>query len=375
MRIQHNIAALNAHRQLGINQAQASRSLERLSSGYRINRAADDAAGLAISEKMRSQIRGLNQAIRNAQDGISLIQTAEGALVEVHSMLQRMRELAAQASTEITNEDRITIKEEVAHLIAELDRISENTEFNAKALLNGDAALLVDITSETNGTQIQAILTSNVKIGDGTTITVAENISVVGTAFEQVIYTIGADFKTLSAADVETMLAEGRSTVTVGDYTLMINAEKLLETTVVSAASINAEVSNNSLVFHIGANADQNIKVAITTMDAEKLGVNDIDVSIQATANVAIKTLTEAINRVSIQRSQLGAIQNRLEYTIANLGVTAENLTAAESRIRDVDTAAEMMELAKFSILTQTSVAMLAQANMQPQYVLQLLNA
>lgn len=273
MRIQHNIAALNAHRQLGINQAGTSRSLERLSSGFRINRAADDAAGLAISEKMRSQIKGLNQAVRNAQDGISLVQTAEGATQEIHSMLQRMRELAVQAASgTYENADRVALQAEVTQLIGEIDRISESAEFNKLTLLDGSLS------------------------GIGATI-------------------------------------------------------------------------------QVGANSGQTIQFSIGNLSAGATGiaVSGVDISTATGATNALGTIDNAITLVSDERAGLGALQNRLEYTIANLGVTAENLTAAESRVRDVDMAAEMMEFTKFNILNQASIAMLAQANMQPQTVLQLL--
>ena len=282
MRINNNVMALNAHRQLGMNQAGAAKSMEKLSSGFRINRAGDDAAGLAISEKMRGQIRGLNQASRNAQDGISLIQTAEGALNETHSILQRMRELAVQASTDTnTFEDRLEIQKEINQLIDEIDRIGNQTEFNTQKLLEG----------EFSGKKI-----------------------------------------------------------------------------------------------HIGANFEQNLDVTIADMRAEALEIDDLKVVIesstnegsggvldQAGADAAITTINNAIENVSAERSKLGAIQNRLEHTISNLGTSAENLQAAESRIRDLDMAQEIMAFTKNNILQQAATAMLAQANMAPQSVLQLL--
>lgn len=287
MRINHNIAALNTHRQLTGNTNATSKSLEKLSSGLRVNRAGDDAAGLAISEKMRGQIRGLDQASRNASDGISLIQTAEGALNETHSILQRMRELAVQASTDTnTATDRVEIQKEVDELLAEIDRISTDTEFNTQKLLNGD-------------------------------------------------------FKTGTA----------------------------------------------TLTFHVGANSGQNVKLNIDVMDSKTLGTigtGTIAVDAVATggaaslatrtgADQAITIINTAIEDVSAERAKLGAMQNRLEHTINNLGTTSENLSASESRIRDVDMAKEMMEFTKNNILSQASQAMLAQANMQPQSVLQLL--
>lgn len=275
MRINNNVMALNAHRQLGMNQAGAAKSMEKLSSGFRINRAGDDAAGLAISEKMRGQIRGLKQASRNAQDGISLIQTAEGALNETHSILQRMRELAVQASTDTnTTEDRQEIQKEINQLAQEINRISEDTEFNTQELLDG---------------------------------------------------------------------------------------------------------SFSGAKFHIGANEGQNVTLTITDMSASALGVQGADstlginVSTQSDADAAISTIDAAIVQVSAERSMLGAMQNRLEHTINNLGTSAENLQAAESRIRDLDMAEEIMAFTKNNILQQAATAMLAQANMAPQSVLQLL--
>ena len=270
MIINHNISALNTHRQLSFNNTNVGKNLEKLSSGYRINRAGDDAAGLAISEKMRAQIKGLDMAQKNAQDGISLIQTAEGALNETHSILQRMRELAVQSSndTNMNEVDREAMQSELDALIEEIDEIAKRTEFNTQNLLGG-------------------------------------------------------------------------------------------------------EFENKK--FHIGANKGQSIEVSIEAMNAEGIGVKDLKINSQETADSAIETIQTAIDKVSTQRSNLGAIQNRLEHTINNLGASSENLTAAESRIRDVDMAKEMMEFTKNNILTQAAQAMLAQANQQPQGVLQLL--
>lgn len=270
MIINHNIAAMNTHRQLNSNTTNTNKAIEKLSSGLRINRAGDDAAGLAISEKMRGQIRGLDMASKNAQDGISLIQTAEGALNETHSILQRVRELSVQSANDTnTNDDRLELQKEVAELTKEVDRISTTTEFNTKKLLDG------------------------------------------------------------------------------------------------------AGVSN--AVFQIGANTGQAITLSIENMGAASLGISTVTIATQTDANAAISTLDEAIKKVSAERSKLGANQNRLEHTINNLGTTSENLSAAESRVRDVDMAKEMMNQTKNNILAQASQAMLAQANQQPQAVLQLL--
>jgi len=268
MRINHNIQALNAYRNLSQNQNTLSKHLEKLSSGLRINRAADDAAGLAISEKMRSQIRGLDVAERNALDGISLIQTAEGALNEVHSILQRMRELSVQSANDTNkDDDRVAITDEVTQLKAEIDRIATETEFNTKTLLDG---------------------TADTKI-------------------------------------------------------------------------------------HIGANKDQTVSLQIDDMQSTALGLGGVSVGTQADAETAISLFDDAIKKVSVERSKLGAIQNRLEHTVNNLGTSSENLTSAESRIRDADMALEMANYTKNNIISQAATSMLAQANQLPQGILQLL--
>ena len=269
MVINHNMMAANALRNSGINSGSASKSMEKLSSGLRINRAGDDAAGLSISEKMRAQIRGLEQASSNAQDGVSMIQTAEGALNETHNILQRMRELAVQASNDTNvTEDRDAIALEIDALQKEVTRIAEQTEFNTQKLFQADST------------------------------------------------------------------------------------------------TVN---------FQVGANRGQTIEVSFNKMTADALSVDALDISSSEKATESIETINNAINTVSAQRSQLGAAQNRLEYTISNLDNSAENLTSAESRIRDVDMAKEMSTYSKFNILQQAAQAMLSQANQQPQNVLQLL--
>lgn len=269
MRINQNVAAYNAWRNLSVTDGGMNKSLEKLSSGFRINRAADDAAGLAVSEKMRAQVRGLNKAIGNAQDGISLIQTAEGALNETHSILQRMRELAVQSSNDtLQGTDRTQLQTEITGLISEISRISTATQFNGKNLLNG---------------------------------------------------------------------------------------------------------SFSAATFQIGANPNQTVAVAISDLSATALAVDAVDVGSKTAASAAMTALDTAIDSVSTARANLGAVQNRLEHTIANLGVAAENLSAAESRVRDVDMAKEMSEFTRTQILMQAGTAMLAQANMKPQTVLKLL--
>ncbi|RJQ30979.1 MAG: hypothetical protein C4589_02230 [Peptococcaceae bacterium] len=601
MRINHNIAALNAFRQLSINQATASKSLERLSSGLRVNRSSDDAAGLAISEKMRSQIRGLEQANRNAQDGISLIQTAEGALSETHSMLQRMRELAVQASNgSLTDTDRAEIQKELNQLVDEVDRIANNTEFNTQKLLNGaigqtlssnnsintassdysgleavsitentkTGAYAVDITTEAkvasvgdNSAFTGSLTTGNTLKINGTTISLnsSDTISTVvarintmtgttgveafigdagGLVLRSTTYGTNGDFTlqlsagsgiatnlgfsadlatatilntststaagvqkgvnvngtingaaatatdgtslilnasgndanglkvkvtgySVAAIDTGTAAASVATFANVSTVSLAINGITIFSgaTTMASVQSladlintkssqtgVTATVSNdiitlttsakgdeagitvamntasgaslgstlflatsasgldgiyggaqndatvtistnNSVAFQVGANAEQTISVSVNDMRTSALGkdvANDSNfsnvydlktsegVSTAAKAQDSISIIDKAIETVSTERSKLGAYQNRLEHTVNNLGTIAENLTAAESRIRDVDMAEEMMNFTKLNILNQAATSMLAQANALPQNVLQL---
>jgi len=345
MRINHNIAALNTYRQLTGNTNSTSKSLEKLSSGLRINRAGDDAAGLAISEKMRSQIRGLDTASRNANDGISLIQTAEGALNETHSILQRMKELAVQAANDTnTTEDRAEIQKEIDQLTAEITRIADQTEFNTKKLLDGTMA------SKVNYGTLDP---------DDVTVVVAPGTPPAEGTYTVAIDTDGVVSVTASDSSVVTSLFE-------------VSFDDSLDLSSGVSGTITVDNKQTS-IFHIGANKGQNTSLSINKMDAESLGVNALNLTSQKTADEAITTIDNAISKVSSQRAALGAMQNRLEHTINNLGTAAENLTAAESRIRDVDMAKEMMEFTKNNILSQASQAMLAQANMQPQSVLQLL--
>ncbi|QOX63969.1 flagellin protein [Anoxybacterium hadale] len=571
MRINHNIAALNTYRQLSSNTSSTSKSLEKLSSGLRINRAGDDAAGLAISEKMRGQIRGLDQATRNSQDGISLIQTAEGALSETHSILQRMKELATQASNGTnTDADRAEIQKEVNQLSSEINRIGNTTEFNTQSLLKGDGKAKLDkttlvtdgkltggeATKYTQATQTTSIDTAATVAGEGikfnlqgielsiTTATSGTNaadfaVTTAGTAAtinlsnlddadkqaagmrdalqalidgnevlkgqykvsgtdENIIVTaveggtfqgasgnIGAvaainsttiaatgaanagktdaataatgtiDLTSLDdATKISTLVGKG---VTINDQQIeFYNAEdgvytgnaigvdisktadasELVDTIVaqvgdklkgvtltagatgtITVTASQAGVDGNKLeikdggiqknyktTFQVGANQGQSFAIEFSDMRSDALGITGkeaggaasngavytkvldvtngtddvnveyaLDVSTTKNASNAIKVLDEAITTVSAERSKMGAYQNRLEHTINNLGTTAENLTAAESRIRDVDMAKEMMEFTKNNILSQAAQAMLAQANQQPQSVLQLL--
>ncbi|AMV12279.1 flagellin [Geobacillus thermoleovorans] len=325
MRINHNIAALNTYRQLTTNTTNASKSIEKLSSGLRINRAGDDAAGLAISEKMRGQIRGLEQASRNAQDGISLIQTAEGALNEVHSILQRMRELATQAANSTnTQADREQLQKEFNQLTSEINRIGNTTEFNTQKLLNGNVSGASPI---------------KLQIGANT-----------NQSFEIKIFDMRAQALGLAGAS-------GASANTIGAAT---TANGTSVSSVLSGGIANAKFA--------GGTANQ-----LTDVSSAGTPEYALDIMSFSGATAAISKIDIAINTVSTERARLGSYQNRLEHTINNLDTSAENLTAAESRIRDVDMAKEMMEFTKQNILTQAAQSMLAQANQQPQSVLQLL--
>ncbi|CAI6084342.1 flagellin [Cohnella rhizoplanae] len=536
MRINHNIAALNTHRQLTGNTAAASKSLEKLSSGLRINRAGDDAAGLAISEKMRAQIRGLDMASKNAQDGISLIQTAEGALSETHSILQRMRELADQSANGTnTGDDRAAIQEEVKQLKDEIDRIGNTTEFNTQKLLNGalksagavnvavdtttgaqvakltggkvtgtdtmDTSAIVDAdfksetvtidgnditvdwgslttdqkntlksigsdsTSRNNakdlilqtindaidksgkntahvtgyvdsngklviesgskginstistntGAVLDRVFGSAVTASDGLATyngtTVAANtkadLTVAGIRMEVTISAVisaGSTAMSAAANTLQTAISaaisdyntlqgktsgedgfltsvkvnvssDGRFTITNENGPVTLK-DKVGNTAISDLGLSNAQTEasgNGGVTFQIGANRGQTISFGISDMRTAALGLSAVDVTTATSASQALDSLDSAIKNVSSQRSKMGAVQNRLEHTINNLQTASENLTAAESRIRDVDMAKEMMDFTKSNILSQAAQAMLAQANQQPQGVLQLL--
>lgn len=487
MIINHNLMSMNTHRQLSMNNVAGSKSLEKLSSGFRINRAGDDAAGLAISEKMRGQIRGLNQASRNAQDGISLIQTAEGALNETHAILQRMRELAVQSATDTnTSADRFKIQAEVDELAKEITRISNTTEFNTRNLLAGNLETKfhiganqdqnVDSTIAAMDAFSLGVATSKAQLGTfdgsgtGLTVTnfstdglgrglsaqtyaidvvhsgasasvVSENISgaiTSGGAYTGDrnvtlmvrIDTVGAGSGSVATASISTdngntwtaatvVDGAGSGAITYMGYTVNIadnagNAAGQMATFSLTAehdtiqlsgtAAIGQEVTvyNDMTTVTIGdastgrtitINSTDlgNLATGVATLDVtlnasseatfngdgtilnEAHTVAGVDVSSQSAANVAITTINNALEAVSAERGKLGATQNRLEHTIKNLDTSSENLQASESRIRDVDMAKEMMEFTKNSILQQAATAMLAQANMAPQAVLQLL--
>ncbi|KPU44667.1 A-type flagellin [Oxobacter pfennigii] len=393
MIINHNLNAMNSSRMLNANNSRATKSMEKLSSGLRINRAGDDAAGLAISEKMRGQIAGLDQAANNAQDGISLIQTAEGALNETHSILQRMRELAVQASNDTNvGVDRTEIQKELNQLADEVDRIANTTEFNTQKLLNGDK---VGLKAKVDG-KVTYQNNSSLNITGDITISDKDLINKSGTIIiTRTNGTVGASTLTVSnfhigdpnGLGMTTASITGLNQLTFNGATLQFAIAggndlmdmKIGESITVSLFAMeDAETDvSKALSFQIGANSGQNMLVGIGKMDASSLGIRKgsdaVDVSDAESATAAITSINSAIEKVSAQRAQLGAYQNRLEHTINNLGTSSENLSAAESRIRDVDMAAEMSEYSKNNILAQAAQAMLAQANQQPQNVLQLL--
>ncbi len=480
MVVQHNMQAANASRVLGITQSAQAKSTEKLSSGYRINRAADDAAGLSISEKMRKQIRGLDQASTNAQDGVSSVQTAEGALTEVHSMLQRMNELAVQAANGTNSEsDRSSIQDEIDQLTTEIDRVAETTKFNETYLLkggNGDKTYHVHAhDAGLDGTLIENTTTAtfqmkNLRVGDtyaiggttysigadsvgealkilengkdsddnktkestglnsGDTITIdGKSYTIVGSDSEADMEqakitaakvfsiansgsTISYNGKTVSVFSSDT--ASGTSAKVDPNNKTLINAAKayeMVKAELKAASSIGATktaaivgnvsdaktvngatfreftitrgsvTTKNDLTFnlHVGSDADMTNKIGVTIekMDSKNLGLDGINVSDDTgkAATYAIDAIADAVAKVSAQRSALGAVQNRLEHTIANVDNVVENTNAAESRIRDTDMADEMVTYSKNNILAQAGQAMLAQANQSTQGVLSIL--
>jgi flagellin len=339
--------------------------MEKLSSGLRINRAGDDAAGLAISEKMRGQIKGLSMASRNAQDGISLIQTAEGALNETHAMLQRMRELAVQSSSD-TNivTDRANLDAEFQELKQEIDDISSQTQFNKQTLLDGNfgAQLNTDSLSST-ALGVAGISASGIDISGAK----AETYTITDDGADLVVTNGAGDSVTIA----DGTMGAGAQTVNIEEFGITISTESGF-----GAAGLNGMaivVTGGTVDFQTGANSGETMSLTIGNMSSSGLGVDGNNLTDKTSAQNALDNVESAINKVSNQRSNLGAKQNRLEHRIKNLDTSAENLQAAESRIRDVDMAKEMMEFTKNNILQQAAQAMLAQANAAPQGVLQLL--
>lgn len=392
MIINHNMNALNAHRNMNVNNTAAGKSMEKLSSGLRINRAGDDAAGLAISEKMRGQIRGLTQASRNSADGISMIQTAEGALNETTNILQRMRELAVQASNDTnTTSDREEIQKEIDALTEEVDRIANNTEFNTQKLLNGNKSGEVGDEIKSAITAVQGVftITLNKEIQDGTVLKIdGKTITFdgkTGQSTQSIKVALQDKFKDyeITVTDKQNISLKQK----VGKNKTEMSVSETLNGITQNAANVNVtkgvtgreqQLSEGKVAVQVGANASQSMSIEIGDMRAEALGIRSekgetLSIETAEKANEAITKFDEALNAVSSQRANLGAVQNRLEYTISNLDNTAENLTSAESTLRDVDMAKEMMEYSKNNILNQAAQAMISQANQQPQNVLQLL--
>lgn len=376
MRINHNVAALNTYSRLTQATSGQAKSLEKLSSGLRINKAGDDAAGLAISEKMRNQIKGLDQASRNAQDGISMIQTAEGALGETHSILLRMRELAVQANNDTnTGTDRSRIQEEIGQLQTEITSIGDKTEFNTKKLIDGSLGVkLKDTASLTQASLTSAGITVDINgIGSATSIAFANS----GTAAFSI--TVNGTKQTLAVANTATVAAG--TVLNFDKVGVKITFSALTDGSAITTGGGSLTTTGASASLQVGANASQQLDMTINDMRSSALGtassfVSDVNVTVDSATQSftqRLNILDTAITSVSAERSKMGAWQNRLEHTINNLTTSSENLTAAESRVRDVDMAKEMMEFTKNNILSQASTAMLAQANQQPQGVLQLL--
>ena len=386
MVVQHNLQAMNSNRMLGVTTSSQAKVTEKLSSGYKINRAADDAAGLSISEKMRKQIRGLDQASNNAQDGVSAVQTAEGALAEVHDMLQRMNELAVQAANGTNStSDRTAIQNEIDQLTTEIDRVAETTKFNETYLLKGgDTTKAVTMKAHDAGLKGSLTVAADGKSATFKPAALETSDKVMIGGKEYKIVTTGADQNngliTLDTAKdlmkeelikansigLDAPLAADKVTGDLtGGFTITMG-----EQTVANALSFN---------LHVGADADMTnkINVNIDTMNSAFLGVKGLDVvgtdGIGTQATYAIDAIADAIQKVSDQRSALGAVQNRLEHTIKNLDNVVENTTAAESQIRDTDMASTMVEYTKNNILQQAGQSMLAQANQSTQGVLSLL--
>ena len=392
MVVQHNLTAMNANRQLGITTGAQAKSSEKLSSGYRINRAGDDAAGLKISEKMRSQVRGLNKASSNAQDGISLIQTAEGALNEAHSILQRMNELSVQGANDTNqNIDRDAINQELTALTEELDRISTTTQFNKQNLLDGsfsDKKLQVGANAgQSINITIGKMDAKSLGLTDINYFTGQKSVSYAGISYMGTDYTYdvaktaGSNQVAFKAAATETgkaaftkdmiaMTASGAFTLTgaqKGSFKTMASAEAKGKD--VLGAKYAAAASN------AWAGLLSNAKVETMTVGGlgKSASMASPNVDSYDKANATLQAVQGAINRVSTQRSALGALQNRLEHTVANLDNVSENTQSAESRIRDTDMASEMVEYSKNNILAQAGQSMLAQANQSTQGVLSLL--
>lgn len=396
MRINTNVNAMIATNQMTKNTALSGASMEKLSTGLRITKAGDDATGLAVSEKMRSQIRGMEQADRNVQDGISMVQTAEGAMEEIGNITQRMRELAVQASNETyTADDREKITAELTELNSEIDRIAESTTFNNEKLLTHDANAKKGVSLDDAGDIAGLVEVTNFKIssdiGD-----IASSIKITSDGSSLTLELIDGNGDTVGSQTINTQDANFKGNVNFDRFGVSfdVNAtgsglDTIFDTNTGKENDLKAVAPNGPKTFDIqaGSNssvADENNKLTITieTMSTESLGITEkaitdiADVDKKAgteAANNLITTLDNALSKINSSRATLGAQQNRLEYTSSNLTTSTENLSSAESRIRDVDVAKEMVELSKLNILNQASQAMVSQAKQQPESVSQLL--
>ena len=409
MVVQHNLTAMNSNRMLGLTTASQAKSTEKLSSGYKINRAADDAAGLSISEKMRKQIRGLTQASSNAQDGISTVQTAEGALNEVQDMLQRMNELAVKSANGTNSaDDRQYIQDEIDQLTTEIDRVSETTKFNEAYLLKGDStttdkatfiqsgyAVAKDLYAEGSDAalttaQLKEALEKGQKIYTDTAANgqTDDKIAKANRDYAYVTKLYDKDGKEVSAENVLAGKNADGTTAAQKYYTsdagetgntnnanvaiAVADAKKTDGTGYLEQFDVNGKLSFN---LHVGADSSSNNKIGveISSMSAAGIGVKNLKVDTEYDATAAVDRISAAIQKVSTQRSALGAVQNRLEHTINNLDNVVENTTSAESQIRDTDMATEMVKYSNNNILAQAGQAMLAQSNQANQGVLSLL--
>ena len=383
MIVQHNITAMNANRMLGLITGSLAKSTEKLSSGYRINRAADDAAGLTISEKMRKQIRGLDQASTNAEDGVSAVQTAEGALTEVHSMLQRMNELAVQASNgTMSADDRQAVQDEIDKLVDEVDRVAETTKFNETYLLKGDpesktTTYEAKYKNPLKNTVSQIANKDTYATGDSNTLTAADidkyvEVDETGKLKYKegkVLYKVaGTPGTAVGQQDQANRIAEADLDQYFKSETNGVYLDAAMKTV---ASDEDIKNAFDSTTGEYKTKLYQ--KTGPTDTTASEIGADYIDKYVNVTATAAIDIIGKAISEVSSQRSALGAVQNRLEHTIANLDNVVENTTSAESRIRDTDMAEEMVAYSKNSILQQAGQSMLAQANQANQGVLSLL--
>lgn len=394
MIINHNMMSMNAQRSLGVNSSGLGKSIEKLSTGQRVNRAADDAAGLTISEKMRTQVRGLTQASRNAQDGISAVQTAEGALDEVHSMLQRMRELTVQAGNDTNQaEDRKAIQAEIKQLSNEIEDISTKTEFNKQKLLDGsfkDKSLQVGANEgQTMGVSIESMSAKKLNLGEKAEAAEAGEKSKLETANDWEPLEAAYKFELTVNGETKTIKMNG---TTEKDFTALKNkieaafgTDKVEVTNTGNKVQISAKsVGEGSVSYRVLDGAvTKGFKTPVGTetvgttagKDAYAEGDFKLSLSVKDSASVekTLKTIDKAISQVSTQRSSLGAVQNRLEHTIKNLNNASENTQAAEARIRDTDMAKEMSTFTKNNVLSQAAQAMISQANQIPNQALQLL--